>query len=129
LIAAEELNSGKEKIMKIPSLIIVCTVLLVSGAISVGSTNIISKTGEKTSIADPVEGIGRQIDDETTHKQVRHYRTVNNDAASQEVENSQTSMELDGKDRSVQPRRLDAGRVPLTIFSLCLLSMKPLGHA
>lgn len=115
--------------MKIPSLIIVCTVLLVSGAISVGSTNIISKTGEKTSIADPVEGIGRQIDDETTHKQVRQHRTVNKDAANQEVENSQTSMELNGKDRSVQPRRLYAGRVPLTIFSLCLLSMKPLGHA
>ncbi len=85
--------------------------------------------GEKTSITDSREGIGRQIDDETTHRQVRHHRTVNNDATNQEVGNSQTSMELDGKDRSVQPRRLYAGRVPLTIFSLCLLSMKPLGQA
>lgn len=126
---AEEFNSGKKTIMKIPYLIIVCTVLLVSGAISVGSTDIIGKAGEKTSITDSREGIGWQMDDGTTHRQVRLHRTVNKDAANQAAENSHTSMEFDDKGRSVQPRRLHVSRVQLTIFSLCLLSMKPLGHA
>lgn len=99
----EELNSGIEKIMKIPYLIIVCTVLLVSGAINVGSTDIIGKSGEKTSITDSRKGIGWQIDDETTHRQVRLHRTVKHDAANQSAENSHTSMEFDDKGRSVQP--------------------------
>lgn len=45
------------------------------------------------------------------------------------VENSQGSMEFDGKGRPVQPHSLHAGRIKLTIFSLCLLSMRPFGHA
>ncbi len=45
------------------------------------------------------------------------------------VENSQGSMELDVKGRPVQPHSLHASRIKLTIFSLCLLSMRPLGHA
>lgn len=104
--------------MKIPYLIIVCTVLLVSGAISVGSTDIIRKAGEKTSFTDSREGSGWQIDDENTPRQVRLHRTVNHDAANQAAENSQTSMEFDDKGRSIQPRRLHANRVQLTIFSL-----------
>lgn len=115
--------------MNIPYLIIVCTVLLVSGTLSVGSTDIIGKVGVKTSITDSREGIGRQIDNETTHRQVRPHRTVKNDAANQTAENSPTLMESDDKGESVQPRTLHAGRVQLTLFSLWLFSMRPLGHA
>jgi hypothetical protein len=129
LIIAEEFNSGNEKIVNIPYLIIVCTILLVSGAISVGSTDIIGKVGVKTSITDSREGIGRQIDNETTHRQVRPHRALISDAANQTSENGPTSMESDDKGQSVQPRRLHAGRVHLTLFSLWLISMKPLGHA
>lgn len=116
--------------MKIPYLIIVCTVLLVSGAISVGSTDIIGKAGEKTSINDTRKGIEPQMDHETPHRQVRTNPTVNNDAANQEEsENNQTSLEFADKDRSAQSRRLHAGRVQLTLFTFCLFSMRPLGHA
>ena len=45
------------------------------------------------------------------------------------VENSQGSMELNVKGRPVQPHSVHASRIKLTIFSLCLLSMRPLGHA
>ncbi len=45
------------------------------------------------------------------------------------VENSQDSREFDGKGRPVQPGGLHADRVKLTIFSLGLLTMRPLGHA
>ncbi|MGB5055682.1 MAG: hypothetical protein WBO24_14935 [Nitrospirales bacterium] len=115
--------------MNIPYLITVCTVLLVSGTLSVGSTDILGKVGVKTSLTDWREGIGRQIDNETTHRQVRPHRTVKNDAANQTGENSPTSMESDDKGESVQLRRLHVSREKLTIFSLYLLSMKPLGHA
>lgn len=125
----EEFNSEIEKIMKIPYLIIVCTVLLVSGAISVGSTDSIGKAGEMTSITDSRKGIGPQIDHETPHRQVQTNPTVNNDAANQEPENSQTSMEFDDKDRSAQSHRLHVSRIQLPIFSLCNFSMRPLVHA
>jgi hypothetical protein len=115
--------------MNIPYLIIVCTILLVSGTLSVGSTDIIGKVGVKTSFTDSREGIGRQNDNKTTHRQVGPHRTVKNYAANQTGENSPTSMDSDDKGQSVQPRRLHAGRVQLTIFSLCLISMRPLGHA
>lgn len=116
--------------MKIPYLIIVCTVLLVSGVISVGSTDIIGKAGEKTSMTDPREGLEWQIHDETTQRQVRLHRTVNHDGVNhQTAENSQPSMEFDDRGRSVHPRRLHVSHVQMTIFSLCLLSMKPLGSA
>lgn len=126
----EEFNPEIEKIMNIPYLIIVCTVLLVSGAISVGSTDIIGKAGEKTSINATRKGIGPQMDHETPHRQVRTNPTVNNDPSNQEEsENSQTPLEFADKERSAQSRRLHAGRTQLAIFSLCLFSMKPLGHA
>jgi hypothetical protein len=44
------------------------------------------------------------------------------------VENSQDSGEFDGKGRRVQPGSLHADRVKMTIFSLGLLTMRPLGH-
>ncbi|MBA3965479.1 MAG: hypothetical protein H0X47_06850 [Nitrospirales bacterium] len=115
--------------MKIPYLIIVCTVLLVSGAINVGSTDIIGKSGEKTSMTDLREGIGWQINDETTHRQVRLHRTVKHDAAHQAAKNSHTSIEFDDKGRPVQLPRLHVSRVQVTILSLCLLWLKPVGHA
>lgn len=129
LIIAEEFNSGKEQVMKISYLIIICTVLLVSGAISIGSTNIIGKAGETTPITDGWMFAERQIDNETTHRKVWPHRMVKNDAAYKAAENSQPSMEFDDKNREVHPRRLHVSREQLTIFSLYLLSMKPLGHA
>lgn len=115
--------------MKISYLIIICTVLLVSGAISIGSTNIIGKAGETTPITDGWMVAERQIDEETTHRQLRLLRTINNDAAYKAAENSQPSMEFEDKGRSVHPGRFHASPEQLTIFSLYLLSMKPLGHA
>lgn len=116
--------------MKIPYLIIVCTVLLVSGAISVGSTDIIGKAGEKTSLTDSREGIGWSIDGETTHRQVGLNRMVNHDGVNlQAAEESHPLREFDDRGRSVHSRRLHVSHVQLAIFSLCLLSMKPLGPA
>ncbi|MEO6203325.1 MAG: hypothetical protein ABIU05_23700 [Nitrospirales bacterium] len=115
--------------MKIPYLIIICTVLLVSGAINVGSTDITGTSGEKQSITDLRKGIGWQIDNGTTHRQVRLHRTVKSDAAHQASKNSHTSMEFEDKGRAVQLPRLHVSRVQVTILSLCLLSLKPVGHA
>ncbi|MCA9474176.1 MAG: hypothetical protein KC594_19090 [Nitrospira sp.] len=115
--------------MSILYLIIVCIILLVSGTFSLGSTDIIGNVGVKTSITDLREGIRRQIANEHTHRQGRPHRTVKNDAANPTAENSPTSMESDDKGESVQPRALYAGRVQLTIFSLCLISMRPIRYA
>ncbi|WNM62952.1 hypothetical protein [Candidatus Nitrospira neomarina] len=114
--------------MKISYLIIICTVLLVSGAISIGSTDIIGKAGETTPITNGWMFAERQIDEETPHRQLRLLHKINTDAAYKAAENSQPSMESDDKGESVQPRRLHVSREQLTIFSLYLLSMKPLGH-
>lgn len=100
---------------------------------------------------------GRQLEVENTKGVVIIQGTVNSDAAKstadiakgldgvktlknalreegtpatrEAVENIQGSMEFDVKGRPVQPHSLHASRIKLTIFSLCLLSMRPLGHA
>ncbi|HNP31165.1 MAG: hypothetical protein KC592_19925 [Nitrospira sp.] len=116
--------------MKIPYLIIVCIVLFVSGAISAGLTETPAKGDEKhIPIADSWIVAGSQMEDETIHRRVRIYRRINTGAATLAEDNTQLSMEFNDTGPSVQSHRHHARRVQLTIFSLCLLSMRPVGHA
>lgn len=140
--------------MKTYDLLILCIVFAVGVAVFTGLANAVDQADEKATIADSWLVNGPVIDVETTTGQVMFRRTVNSDAARQLVEGlskgldgvnsvkevipssreavkaNQGSMAFDVKKGRVVPSPgLHTRRVKMMIlYSLCLRSMRPLGH-
>ena len=77
--------------------------------------------------AKPAADIAKELDGVKSGKNA--LREEGTPSTREAVENSQDSREFGGKGRPVQPGSLLADRVKFTIFSLGLLTMRPLGHA
>jgi hypothetical protein len=130
---------SKMKIMKIPSLMTFCTILLVGGSVIYGSTDALGQTDqEKTPSADmwlkansqialfaDARIKGRQLDVETT-KGVKNDFEVATPPLGEALGDSEDSTAKDAKERAAKFRGLHANRLKLLIINSLFLSlMKP----